>query len=212
MRFGTLVLSCITLFTTVNAHGYIRDIRGANGKTENGFGVKAASIKSNNQGPTSVFRGNAACGVGVEAGTINVAQSIEAAIKAGLPTVDGSRSISLTYQQVNGGADGGGALTAALDTTGTGNNFKAMTVTKNFKDGGSNSANPITIQLPAGTTCTGGSNKSTCLIKVVNPNKFGSCFAVASPTAKGKRARDLTQFQHSLSEKHAFIRRTMAGK
>ncbi|KAG9053280.1 hypothetical protein FS842_008403 [Serendipita sp. 407] len=142
MLFSTFILFCLSFITLVNGHGYVTNIKGANGKTENGFGVRAASIKPNNQGPTSV----------------------------------------------NGGADGGGPLTAEVDITGTGKSFKAITISKNFVDGGSNSANPITIQLAAGTACTGGSNKSTCLVRVKNPRGFGSCFAVASPRAAKNKA------------------------
>ncbi|KAG8820536.1 hypothetical protein FRC19_008788 [Serendipita sp. 401] len=214
MLFSTFILFCLSFITLVNGHGYVTNIKGANGKTENGFGVRAASIKPNNQGPTSVFRGNTACGVGVEAGKIDIASSIEAAIKAGLPTANASGSVSLTYQQVNGGADGGGPLTAEVDITGTGKSFKAITISKNFVDGGSNSANPITIQLAAGTACTGGSNKSTCLVRVKNPRGFGSCFAVASPRAAKNKARDLDTFVRSLSEKHSLMRmrRALTGK
>jgi len=44
--------------------------------------------------------------------------------------------------------------------------------------------NPVTLKLASGTVCTGGSNKSTCLIKLTNSaGPFGSCFAVASPAA-----------------------------
>jgi hypothetical protein len=132
MLFSTTALSFLTLLGYVNAHGFVTNIKGANGKTANGFGVNAASIRPNNQGPTSVFRGNAPCGVGVEAGTINVATSIEAAIAAGLPTVDSTGSISMIWEQINAGNDGGGPGTAAIDVTGTGNNFKPLTITKNF--------------------------------------------------------------------------------
>lgn len=137
MLFNAATLSSVAIFSlglidAVNGHGFIIDIKGANGKTANGFGVNAASIRPGNQGPTSVFRNGAPCGVGVEAGTINIASSIEAAITAGLPTVGSTGSLSMIWQQINAGRDGGGPGSAAIDITGTGNNFEPLTITKNF--------------------------------------------------------------------------------
>jgi len=191
MLFKAATLSSVALVTlgfidAVNGHGFVTQIKGANGKTVNGFGVNAASITPGNQGPTSVFKGGAPCGVGVEAGTIDVPSSIEAAIKAGLPTADSTGILNMIWQQVNAGNDGGGPGSAAIDITGTGNNFKPLTITKNFGDGGANSANPMTVQFDPTTVCTGGSNGATCLVKVTNPvGPFGSCFAVASPASGG---------------------------
>jgi hypothetical protein len=133
MLFTATALSFISLTGLANAHGFVSDINGANGKTENGFGVKTSSIRPNNQGPVSVFRTTSLpCGVGVEAGPIDIASSIEAAISAGLPTVDSTGSISMIWQQINKGNDGGGPGTAEIDTTGTGKHFKPLTITKNF--------------------------------------------------------------------------------
>lgn len=47
------------------------------------------------------------------------------------------------------------------------------------RDGGADSDNPMTIVVPPGTTCTGGSTGDACLIRVINPPGFGSCFAIA---------------------------------
>lgn len=214
MLVSTTALSLLSFIGMVQAHGFILGIKGSNGKTANGFGVNIASVKPNNQGPTSVFQDRTApCGVGVEAGKINVAASIEAAIAAGLPTTDGSRSISMNWQQINAGNDGGGPGTAAIDITGTGTAFKPLTITKNFADGGANSANPMTIQLAAGTVCTGGSNRATCLIKVTNAaGPFGSCFAIASPGAGGGGARTQRGSQRrSFADKHGNSRRGVRG-
>jgi hypothetical protein len=133
MLFTAAALSFISLAGLANAHGFVTGIKGANGKTENGFGVNTSSIKPNDEGPVSVFRtASQPCGVGVQAGPIDIASSIEAAISAGLPTVDSTGSISMNWQQVTNGNDGGGPGTAEIDTTGTGQNFKPLTITKNF--------------------------------------------------------------------------------
>jgi len=120
MLFSRAAISFIFLAGLANAHGFVSNITGANGKTENGFGVKTSSITPNNEGPVSVFRTTGQpCGVGVEAGPIDIPSSIEAAISAGLPTVDSTGSISMIWRQVTKGNDGGGPGTAEIDTTGT---------------------------------------------------------------------------------------------
>lgn len=183
----SLLSAILALSAQVNAHGFITDVQGANGKKGQGFGVDLAQVTPGNQGPTSSgFSADAPCGRGGTAGQINVAASIEAAITAGLPTVDANNEISMNWQQVNAGSDGGGPGNAFIDVSGTGANFVALDITKNFGDNGANSRNPMTVKLPAGTTCTGGSTKNVCLIKVTNPaGPFGSCIAVQSPGGGG---------------------------
>lgn len=69
-------------------------------------------------GPTirarsAAFRAaNQLCDIGVEVGPVNIASSIEAAISAGLPTVDPAGSISMIWSQMNAGNDGGEPGTA----------------------------------------------------------------------------------------------------
>ncbi|KAG8746871.1 hypothetical protein FRC10_003393 [Ceratobasidium sp. 414] len=183
--FGTLI-AILALAGYANGHGFITDIRGANGKTSNGFGVGVAPFKPGDQGPTSVINGAPiGCGRGVAVGQIDVAADLEAAVRAGLPTADASGSISMNWRQVNAGADGGGPGTALIDVTGTGNNFKPVTISKNFGDGGADSDNPMTIAIPAGTICSGGSTANVCLLRVSNPPGFGSCFAIALSGSSG---------------------------
>lgn len=185
----SLFASLLALSAHVNAHGFITDVQGANGKKGQGFGVNLSAVTPGNQGPTSVFNGGGPCGRGVTAGNINVQAEIEKAIRSGLPTVGANGEISMNWQQVNAGADGGGPGTAAIDVTGTGNNFKPLQITKDFGDGGNNSRNPMTVKLAPGTTCTGGSTKNACLIKVTNAaGPFGSCIAVQSPGGGGGAA------------------------
>ena len=37
---------------------------------------------------------------------------------------------------------------------------------------------PLTVQLPAGTTCTGGASGSKCLVAFVTAGGFGNCVVV----------------------------------
>lgn len=53
-----------------------------------------------------------------------------------------------------------------------------------ISDGGADSDNPMTIAIPAGTVCTGGSSGNACLLRVTNPPGFGSCFAIARRSSK----------------------------
>ena len=42
---------------------------------------------------------------------------------------------------------------------------------------------PLTVQLPAGTTCSGGAGKNTCLVSFTTAGGFGNCVAVTQGTA-----------------------------
>lgn len=96
--------------------------------------------------------------------------------------------------QFNGGRDGAGPLRAFLDTTGTGNNFKEIRVSKNVGDRGAGSAQGFTIVVPPSTSCANG----VCLLKAANPaGPFGSCFAVAPPKGGAVRPFSLSPFDLS---------------
>lgn len=76
----------------------------------------------------------------------------------------------MTLHQVNG--DGAGPYTCEIDTTGTGNNFQPMTVVTNVPGEGGNSGAraedfPLTVQIPAGTTLTGGAAGNMGLIRML---------------------------------------------
>ncbi|KAL8280296.1 hypothetical protein RQP46_007213 [Phenoliferia psychrophenolica] len=105
---------------------------GAKGVAVNGFGVKSATKPT--QADVSVLSSKSGCG-----SNVNIATSISAAEAAGLPAAASDGSLSMTWFQINAGSDGGGPGTAFIDTTGTGNSFKSLTITKNFADGGANS-------------------------------------------------------------------------
>ncbi|KAG9099624.1 hypothetical protein FRC06_005077 [Ceratobasidium sp. 370] len=100
-------IAILALAGYVNGHGFITDIRGANGKTSNGFGVGVAPFKA---------------------------------------------------------TDGQGWF---------------------IGDGGADSDNLMTITIPSGTICSGGSTANACLLRVINPPGFGSCFAIALSGSSG---------------------------
>ena len=76
----------------------------------------------------------------------------------------------MTLHQVNG--DGAGPYTCEIDTTGTGNNFQEITVLTNVPGKGGNSDAratdfPLTVQIPAGISLTGGTAGNMGLIRNV---------------------------------------------
>ena len=97
-------------------------------------------------------------------GGANIQQGIQAAQAKGLPTAASDGSLSMIWFQLNAGTDGGGPGSAFIDPTGTGNSFKSVSITKNFADGGANSANPMTINIGSGVKCTNGVCKSYQLL------------------------------------------------
>ncbi|KAJ3230073.1 hypothetical protein HDU81_004800 [Chytriomyces hyalinus] len=83
-------------------------------------------------------------------------------------------TFDMTFFVFNG--DGAGPISAQLDATGTGKNFKTnVQVTKNIAGtrgfGGKTGSNAMTIVVP-NTPCT------NCLLRVQNPLGFGSCVKV----------------------------------
>ncbi|KAI0346415.1 hypothetical protein BDW22DRAFT_1388565 [Trametopsis cervina] len=122
-------------------------------------------------------------------GNVNIAQTINTSQAAQLQA---SGSFVATIHNFNAGVDGSREITKALvDPTGTGKNFVAATVTKNgIKAPTDVSSQQLTVQLPAGTKCTGGSGKNTCLVSLTTAGGFGNCVAVKSGAAAAPAANN----------------------
>jgi hypothetical protein len=113
--------------------------------------------------PTAAADGSA-CGSGLEAARVRTdmrGRSVDDLVPGGQRDRTPSKAAH-RRPQINAGSDGGGPGRALLDTTGTGNDFKAISISKNFADGGANSKNAMTLVVPPGTTCAGGA----CLLRV----------------------------------------------
>lgn len=93
---------------------------------------------------------------------------------------DEKGSFTVTGQNFNNGVDGSLHFKAQVDATGTGKTFVPMTISKNglVSPQGAGSTS-LVASLPAGTKCTGGATKNTCLVKFVSDGGFGSCVAVS---------------------------------
>jgi len=111
-------------------------------------------------------------------GTIDIASTLDTSTPIAA-SADGSFTATIT--DFNAGADGSRSIkTANVDATGVGKTFIAGTVTKN------GNANPttvgsdqLTIQMPAGTTCTGGKAGNRCLVSLTTTAGFGNCVVVS---------------------------------
>ena len=89
------------------------------------------------------------------------------------------------------GQDGSREVTSAkVDTTGTGNSFAATaTVTKNgIKAPTDVTSQQLTLSLPAGTKCTGGVDKASCLVSLTTAGGFGNCVLVSQGTGAAAAA------------------------
>jgi len=132
-------------------------------------------------------------------------------------------SFTVTATNFNGGRDGSTQFTAQVDSTGKGSAFKAATVTKNGVAAPANVGNAqITVQMPAGTTCTGGKAGNRCLVSFKSAGGFGNCVVVSSGAAKAGAAtakvatkasknnrRHARDFLAGLAEKREYVKRTL---
>jgi hypothetical protein len=195
MHFLNSFLSLSALVALVNAHGaMVSTGPGANGVTGRGLGsplpsqTKLISVDPNTprdgtkrnpfQQDTAIIRdkdqesGRAgACGRTLGGGDIDIAAGVAAQMTelGALPEVTPGEQFTMTIHQING--DGAGPYTCELDTTGTGNNFQAMTVVQNVpgKNGRSDAKAtdfPLTVQMPANTQLTGGPDGNMGLIRM----------------------------------------------
>ncbi|KAF8603193.1 hypothetical protein BDV93DRAFT_544880 [Ceratobasidium sp. AG-I] len=82
------------------------------------------------------------------------------------------------------GPDGSTQFTAQVDTTGKGTSFQPARVSQNGNPNpGSTGNTQITVQVPAGTTCTGGKTRNLCLVSFRSSAGFGNCVVVSSSAA-----------------------------
>lgn len=94
----------------------------------------------------------------------------------------------MTATNFNGGRDGSTQFTVQVDSTGKGTAFKPATVTKNgvLAPARAGSAE-ITVQMPSGTTCTGGKTGNLCLVAFKSASGFGNCVVVSCECILGDR-------------------------
>ncbi|KAG8998492.1 hypothetical protein FRB94_000592 [Tulasnella sp. JGI-2019a] len=174
--FATALLLVAGLTSQVNAHSALAPA----------LGVSGTPVRGDVQRPSTAK----------PCGTINIASTLDSST-AVTAAADGTFTVTATNFNAyvlllplvacNGlcmyfydrGTDGSTFYTAEVDPTAKGTAFVAATVTKNgVKSPTTVGSVPITVQLPAGTTCTGGAAGDLCLASFTSAGGFGNCVVV----------------------------------
>ncbi|KAI0754373.1 hypothetical protein C8Q80DRAFT_1266015 [Daedaleopsis nitida] len=133
------------------------------------LGVKGTPARSDVQRPTTAK----------PCGSVNIAKTFDTSSTIALKAND---SFAATIQNFNAGVDGSLQITTVkVDPTGTGKKFVAATMIKNGEKAPTTvKSEQLTVQLPAGTQCTGGATKNKCLVSFTTAGGFGNCVVVQS--------------------------------
>lgn len=132
------------------------------------LGVKGTPQRSDVERPSN----SQPCGKGV-----NIASLLDTSTAV---PADAAGNVKVAAINFNPGADGSRKVTAKVDPSGTGKNFLAMTVSVNGDPAPKNTGSQdVVAQLPTGTKCAGGSDKSKCLVQFVTTKGFGNCVVVS---------------------------------
>ncbi|CAE6411700.1 unnamed protein product [Rhizoctonia solani] len=162
MFFSKTLLVVAALAAQVLGHAVVQPVMGVNGK----------AARSDTQRPSTAKP----CG--------NTAFS----------KLDSSQSIAMsgttftaTATNFNANKDGSMQFTASFDSTGTGKSFKAAKITQNGPNAPPKVGQTaeLSVELPAGTTCTGGASKDSCLVSFKSASGFGNCLVVKQAGAGG---------------------------
>ncbi|KAJ7065489.1 hypothetical protein C8F01DRAFT_1125759 [Mycena amicta] len=111
-------------------------------------------------------------------GNVNIANTIDTS--SSVPAEADGTTVQLNITNYNAGADGSRSVSVMVDPTGTGKKFVAANVTKNGDPAPKTNGNDlVTLELPAGTKCTGGKSGNLCLLSVKSTASFGGCTLVS---------------------------------
>jgi len=160
----------LTLTSSVNAHAAIAPA----------LGVKGNPVRNDVQRPSG----------GNPCGNVDIAKNIDTSTPV---VADAAGKVSASITNFNPGADGSRSIkTVQVDASGTGKNFVAAQMLVNGDAAPTDvSTQPLSIQLPANTKCTGGAGKNLCIASFTTTSGFGNCVAVsqggqaANPTPSG---------------------------
>ena len=80
----------------------------------------------------------------------------------------------------NANKDGSIQFAASFDLTGTGKFFKSAAISQNGPNAPPKAGQTaqLSVQLPAGTTCSGGASKDIYLVSFKSASGFGNCVVV----------------------------------
>jgi len=189
-------LLCFT--ASVNAHAGVSPA----------LGVQGALIRADVQRPST----SSPCG------NVNIAQSLDSSSSVAAALND---TFSVNATGFDAGSDGSRSIkTVQIDASGTGQNFVPATMLVNGNaDPASAGTDQLTVQLPEGTTCTGGTSKNICIASFETAAGFGNCVAVtqgqgatSSSTSSGtKAAKDAAPASQSDPAKRSYLPRRNAS-
>lgn len=155
-----LVVTFLSLSLQVSAHAIISPALGVNG----------TPVRNDVQRPSQ----NAECG------NVNIANTINT---SGSVPLSSTGTFNANITNFNSGVDGSRQVTALVDPTGTGKSFQSANVTKNGDENPTNvGSQELTVQLPKGVQCSGGSGENLCLVSFTTAGGFGNCIAVKQTT------------------------------
>jgi len=124
-------------------------------------------------------------GFNTPCGTIDVAKNIDTSTAV---PINADNTINVIGHSFAAGADGSTAVTATVDTTGTGNSFLAplqIQQNGNAIQAIAGSTQPIVAVMPDNTTCTGGAAKDLCLVQFMTAGGFSNCVVAQQGAANG---------------------------
>jgi len=106
-------------------------------------------------------------------------------------------TVKMTATSFDSGTDGSREITAVkVDSSGTGQQFKAAPANAIITNGDASptqaGSQAITMQMPAGTTCSGGKSKNLCMVALQTKGGFGNCVVVQQGGAAGNSTADAT--------------------
>ncbi|KAH9941825.1 uncharacterized protein BXZ73DRAFT_88227 [Epithele typhae] len=174
MLFSTnlLAVSAVLLGAALQAH--------AHAAIAPMLGVSGTPARSNVQRPSTAK----------PCGNVNIAQTFAS---SGVIKLAADDTFQATITNFNGGVDGSREIASVqVDPSGTGKSFVAAKMVKNgTKAPSSNASEQLTVQLPAGTKCTGAGGK--CLVTFKTDGGFGNCVVVQQGAASGAASASKTK-------------------
>ncbi|KAF8483931.1 hypothetical protein DFH94DRAFT_600705, partial [Russula ochroleuca] len=110
-------------------------------------------------------------------GTINIAQNLDT---SQFVSADKDGKFSPSIVSFAPGSDGSQYIaTVKVDATGTGSNFVAASMISNGpQKPAAAGTQQLSVQLPTGTDCTGGTDKNLCVASFITNNGQGNCVVV----------------------------------
>ncbi|KAI0370570.1 hypothetical protein BV20DRAFT_943721 [Pilatotrama ljubarskyi] len=135
------------------------------------LGVSTTFIRANVQRPSAA----APCGA------IDIASNFDSSTPI-IANPDGTFDATIT--NFNAGVDGSRmVVNATVDPTGTGASFSgiATVLVNGLLDPTDVTSQPLVVQLPQGTTCSGGATADKCLVSFITAGGFGNCVVVETP-------------------------------